>query len=170
MSVLFNSLCTHPDRFAATKISIPRVFISSYNLIPRSSDPLMLYPHFHSIFSKDLPLIVPALNAEFGDLVAVRGGERFCRMLTSERPGTLPNSVPTFPTLLPVAGADGSRRQKTGVMRGLYSTLFYSTGRGGGDIEELTNGRWAGNRLAIIENEKLEASYREISDRVVHGD
>jgi hypothetical protein len=57
--------------------------------------------------------------------------------------------------------------EKGGVMRGLYSKLFYSSGRGGGDIEELTNGRWAGNRLAIIEKEKLEDSYREVSGGVV---
>lgn len=57
--------------------------------------------------------------------------------------------------------------EKGGVMRGLYSTLFHSTGSGGGDIEELTNGRWAGNQLAIIEKEKLEGSYREISSSLV---
>ncbi|KAJ3277462.1 hypothetical protein HDU76_010355, partial [Blyttiomyces sp. JEL0837] len=31
-----------------------------------------------------------------------------------------------------------------GVMKGLYSCLFYSTGSGGGDVEGFHKGRWAG--------------------------
>jgi len=56
--------------------------------------------------------------------------------------------------------------EKNGVMRGLYSTLFYSSGRGGGDIEALRIGRWAGDRLSIVEKNKLSHLYCEVSDDV----
>jgi len=56
---------------------------------------------------------------------------------------------------------------KDGVMKGLYSTLFYSTGRGGGDIEDLRIGRWAGDRLSIVEKKTLaEDFYSDVSDHV----
>ncbi|KAF9182628.1 hypothetical protein BGZ50_004790, partial [Haplosporangium sp. Z 11] len=47
-------------------------------------------------------------------------------------------------------------REQHGVMRGLYSLLFYSTGEGGGDIEEFRIGSWAGNRISIEEKENVE--------------
>lgn len=50
-------------------------------------------------------------------------------------------------------------------MAGLYSTLFYSTGRGGGDIEDLGIGRWAGDRLSIVEKTFADV-YTEVSDDV----
>ena len=56
--------------------------------------------------------------------------------------------------------------ERGGVMRGLYSTLFYSSGRGGGDIEALRIGRWAGDRLSIVEKHKLSDLYCEVSDDI----
>jgi len=56
--------------------------------------------------------------------------------------------------------------EKDGVMKGLYSTLFYSTGKGGGDIEHLKIGRWAGDRLSIVEMDTLPEFYRDVSGPV----
>ena len=56
--------------------------------------------------------------------------------------------------------------EKDGVMKGLYGCLFYSTGRGGGDIEELRIGRWAGDRLSIVEKKTLSGLYQDVSDEV----
>lgn len=58
---------------------------------------------------------------------------------------------------------DSFAMEKDGVMKGLYSCLFYSTGSGGGDIEALKKGRWAGDRLSIVEKDTLSADYRDIS-------
>jgi len=56
--------------------------------------------------------------------------------------------------------------ERGGVLRGLYSTLFYSSGTGGGDIEALKIGRWAGDRLSIVEKNKLSEWYCEVSDDI----
>ena len=55
---------------------------------------------------------------------------------------------------------------KDGVMKGLYGSLFYSTGRGGGDIEELRMSRWAGDRLSIVEKKLLSEIYDDVSSDV----
>ena len=41
--------------------------------------------------------------------------------------------------------------KQDGIMKALYSCLFFSSGGGGGDIDALTAGRWAGNRLTMVD-------------------
>ena len=48
--------------------------------------------------------------------------------------------------------------QKDGIMRALLGCLFYSTGGGGGDIEDLKVGRWAGNHISLVEKSEAEAA------------
>lgn len=56
--------------------------------------------------------------------------------------------------------------ERGGVMKGLFSCLFYSTGRGGGDIEEFRQGRWAGDAVKIISKESLSWEFDDISEEV----
>jgi hypothetical protein len=56
--------------------------------------------------------------------------------------------------------------ERDGVMKGLFSCLFYSTGRGGGDIEEFREGRWAGDPVKIVSKESLSWEYNNISEEV----
>src|SRR5205814_2831424 len=58
---------------------------------------------------------------------------------------------------------DNFSLEKGGVMKGLFSCLFYSTGRGGGDIEEFSSGRWAGSRVKIVERTSLSREHQDIS-------
>jgi hypothetical protein len=69
----------------------------------------------------------------------------------------------------PASSVEGFARLQHGVMQGLFSQLCYSSGSGGGDVEVFMTGRWAGQRIAIREKEKIEDldSWRDISERVV---
>jgi hypothetical protein len=53
-------------------------------------------------------------------------------------------------------------------LRALFSCLFYSTGGGGGDIEKLNQGRWAGNRVEIRNKEDVasEKEWKDVSKEV----
>ncbi len=54
-----------------------------------------------------------------------------------------------------------------GVMRGLFSCLFYSTGSGGGDISAFKKGRWAGDRLRLVKLEgAYDGDYKDVSHEV----
>ncbi|KAG0221653.1 hypothetical protein B0O80DRAFT_429130 [Mortierella sp. GBAus27b] len=55
-----------------------------------------------------------------------------------------------------------------GVMLGLYSQIFYSTGSGGGDVEPFMQGPWAGQRIGIREKEMVKDldSWKDISEQV----
>jgi len=57
--------------------------------------------------------------------------------------------------------------EKDGVMKALYSCLFYSTGSGGGDIEGFKQGRWVGQRLSIVGKDTLSSGCRNISHDVL---
>lgn len=57
--------------------------------------------------------------------------------------------------------------EEEGIMQALYSTLFWSTGGGGGDIDELRQGRWAGQRLQLNRlSTAREDGYEDISQEV----
>lgn len=43
-----------------------------------------------------------------------------------------------------------------GILKGLYRMLFWSTGSGGGDVDELKRGEWAGCHLEIVEKSQFE--------------
>ena len=58
-------------------------------------------------------------------------------------------------------------QEGSGVMKALYSCLFYSTGSGGGDIPAFREGRWAGNRLKVVPlSEAYSAEYKDVSHEV----
>lgn len=58
-------------------------------------------------------------------------------------------------------------QDQQGVMRGLFSCLFYSTGSGGGDISAFKKGRWAGDRLKLVKlAEAYDGDYKDISHEV----
>ncbi len=57
--------------------------------------------------------------------------------------------------------------EQDGVMKALFSCLFYSTGGGGGDIDAFKQGRWAGNRLKLVEmSEAYSMGFTDISHEV----
>ncbi|GAQ83671.1 hypothetical protein KFL_001570100 [Klebsormidium nitens] len=55
-----------------------------------------------------------------------------------------------------------------GVMRALFSCLFHSVGEGGGDIDELRQGRWAGQTLIIREKKEVsnDTEWKDVSKEV----
>ncbi len=58
-------------------------------------------------------------------------------------------------------------QDQQGVMRGLFSCLFYSTGSGGGDISAFKQGRWAGDRLRLVKlAEAYDDDYKDVSHEV----
>ena len=58
-------------------------------------------------------------------------------------------------------------QDQQGVMRGLFSCLFYSTGSGGGDMSAFKKGRWAGDRLRLMElAEVYDGDYKDVSHEV----
>lgn len=58
-------------------------------------------------------------------------------------------------------------QSQEGVMRGLFSCLFYSTGSGGGDISAFKKGRWAGDRLRLVKlEEAYDGDYKDVSHEV----
>jgi hypothetical protein len=61
---------------------------------------------------------------------------------------------------------DNFSLERDGVMKGLFSCLFYSTGGGGGDIEKFKQGRWAGDPVKIISKGSLASEYDDISEEV----
>ncbi|KAF9108486.1 hypothetical protein BGX29_011742 [Mortierella sp. GBA35] len=63
---------------------------------------------------------------------------------------------------------DAFAHQEDGIMQGLYSLLFYSNGSGGGDVHEFKYGRWAGDRISILEKDTMEdlAQWKDISAEV----
>lgn len=52
---------------------------------------------------------------------------------------------------------DNFALEQDGISKALFSTLFYSTGAGGGDISELKDGRWAGNRIKLVDIQEAQA-------------
>ena len=48
--------------------------------------------------------------------------------------------------------------KQDGIMKALLGCLFYSTGGGGGDIEELREGRWAGDHISLVEKSEAESA------------
>ncbi|KAF8939447.1 hypothetical protein EDD21DRAFT_404631 [Dissophora ornata] len=55
-----------------------------------------------------------------------------------------------------------------GIMQGLFSLIFFTTGGGEGDVDEFKQGRWAGDRITIREKEKVVdlESWSDISEKV----
>ena len=54
-----------------------------------------------------------------------------------------------------------------GVMKALFSCLFYSTSSGGGDRPAFKQGRWAGNRLKLVRlSEAYSVECRDVSHEV----
>ncbi|KAI8601654.1 hypothetical protein EDD21DRAFT_373924 [Dissophora ornata] len=55
-----------------------------------------------------------------------------------------------------------------GIMQSLYALIFYSTGSGGGDVQEFKQGRWAGNHITIREKERVSdlESWDDISEHM----
>ncbi|KAF9432442.1 hypothetical protein BGZ76_010817 [Entomortierella beljakovae] len=56
-----------------------------------------------------------------------------------------------------------------GIMQGLFSLLFYSTGSSGGDVAYFREGKWAGDHIAIREKSEVTDldSWEDISKRVI---
>ncbi|KAG5185860.1 hypothetical protein JKP88DRAFT_254723 [Tribonema minus] len=58
--------------------------------------------------------------------------------------------------------------KEDGLMQGVLACLFYSTGGGGGDIEEVLEAhRWAVDRLQIMDKEEMPAHFKDASAEVL---
>ncbi|KAJ3036428.1 hypothetical protein HDV00_002753 [Rhizophlyctis rosea] len=55
-------------------------------------------------------------------------------------------------------------KNPNGVMKALYACLFYSWHSGPADVEELTQGRWAGDRLAIVHEDVVVEEFPHYED------
>jgi hypothetical protein len=61
---------------------------------------------------------------------------------------------------------DNFSLEREGVLKGLFSCLFHSSGSGGGDIAEFRNGRWAGDRLKIVAKHLVSWEYVDMSEEI----
>ena len=58
-------------------------------------------------------------------------------------------------------------KDEEGIMQALYACIFWSTGGGGGDIDDLQDGRWAGHHISLVElSEAKKLGCKNVSQEV----